>query len=74
MSQLPHTELALAAPSPHAPTLPAPPPLKICACGRHYAADEWDRLPYVGVMRDAVEAVELRNCDGCASTIGIAVQ
>lgn len=44
-----------------------------CACGARYDAHAWKCLPYVGVMDDGVERVELRNCsfDGCLSTIAI---
>jgi hypothetical protein len=41
-----------------------------CGCGRQYSSDEWIALPYVGVMADEVEVVELRNCV-CGSTIGV---
>ena len=59
-----------------APTMPAPPAHlhKVCSCGRVHDAFAWLRLHYVGVMRDdSVGAIELRNCDGCDSTIAVEI-
>ncbi len=50
-----------------APCLP-----KSCGCGRIHDAFAWIALPYVGVMADDVESLELRNC-ACGSTLAIAV-
>lgn len=62
-----------AAVSTTADTLPAPPPVKTCKCGRAYDADEWRRLAYVGPQDDGAGGVlELRNC-ACRSTLGIEV-
>lgn len=52
-----------------APTIPAPPP-KACGCGLEHDYFAWSRLPYLGVMGDAHEAIELRNC-ACGSTLAI---
>ena len=38
-----------------------------CSCGREFTEHAWNLLPYVGVMRDDVERLELRNCP-CGST------
>lgn len=38
-----------------------------CSCKRTFTLAEWEALPYVGVMRDDVERLELRNCL-CGST------
>lgn len=54
-------------------TIPCPPPakpIKVCACGRAYSPAEWCALPFVGIMRDDVETLELRNCT-CGSTLAI---
>ncbi len=61
---------------PAPPTLPAPPPLKTCQCGRDYAADEWARLtpPPGGATWDLGdgEVLSLRNCPPpCMSTLAI---
>lgn len=38
-------------------------PVAYCAiCKIHYTHEEWKKLPYVGVMSDEVESLELRNC------------
>lgn len=64
-------------PPPPAPeTLPAPPPLKICGCGREYAADEWQRLPEppAGGLMDLGDGnvLTLRNCPPpCFSTLAL---
>jgi hypothetical protein len=48
-----------------------PPPIKQCACGAVYTADEWTSLEYVGPMDDGDDGeLELRQCD-CNSTIAI---
>jgi hypothetical protein len=40
-----------------------PEPVAYCAmCKIHYTREEWMKLPYVGLMRDEVESLELRNC------------
>lgn len=64
--------LSTVPPPSRATTLPAP-PLKPCGCGRSYDAFEWSRLPYVGVMGDEVETLELRNCVACNSTLAVVV-
>jgi hypothetical protein len=47
-------------------------PFKKCTfCGVEYTAEAWEKLPYVGEMADAEEAVELRNCPACKTTIGV---
>lgn len=43
--------------------------VKVCGCGREYTEHEWRLLAVVGEMRDEVEAIELRNCAECGSTI-----
>lgn len=43
-----------------------------CSCDRTLTLAEWSKLPYVGVMRDAVEALELRNCP-CGSTRAVEI-
>lgn len=53
-------------------TLPPPPP-KHCACGASYAGTEWLKLPYVGVIDDGVDRLELRTCP-CSSTIAIELE
>jgi hypothetical protein len=78
-SLLASSDLAIAAlPSPPrvpcfaATTLPAPAP-KVCGCcGAEHDAYAWSRLPLVGVMTDAVESIELRNCR-CNSTLAVEV-
>lgn len=47
-----------------------PPPPKQCLCGASYPADAWQKLPYVGIMDDGIDRLELRNCP-CSSTIAI---
>jgi hypothetical protein len=44
--------------------------MKRCGCGCEYTPEQWQALPYVGVMRDDVEALELRNCV-CGSTLAV---
>jgi hypothetical protein len=56
-----------------ATTLPAPPPVAECPCGRCFDALEWAALPFVGVQEcDGVVALELRNCP-CESTRAVEV-
>lgn len=43
------------------------PTIHTCSCGREFTEHAWNLLPYVGVMRDDVERLELRNCP-CGST------
>lgn len=43
----------------------APRLLVLCACG-HWI--DWRAARFVGVMRDDVEALELRDCPRCQST------
>ena len=45
---------------------------KRCGCGLAHDAPSWSALPLAGVMRDDVEAIELRNCP-CGSTLAIQV-
>ena len=54
---------------PPPPTMPAPPD-KACACGRVHDVYDWVRLPFVGIMSDDVDRLELRNCE-CNSTLAI---
>ncbi len=46
------------------------PPVKRCGCGVAYSVEAWAGLPYVGIMADEHERLELRNCR-CGSTIAI---
>ena len=46
------------------------PPIKRCHCGMCFDAESWARLPYVGIMDDGVDRLELRNC-ACSSTLAI---
>ncbi len=71
----PEEQTAPTVPAP-AMTLPAPPPLKTCGCGKYFAADEWERLstpPGGGVMDlGDGEVLSLRNCDApCFSTLAL---
>lgn len=43
---------------------------KVCGCGIAHDHIGWSALPVAGVMRDDVEALELRNCP-CGSTIAV---
>lgn len=56
-----------------ASTLPAPPPIKTCSCGREFASDEWARLPLVGTMPDGEgNYLYLKNCPApCQSTLAL---
>jgi hypothetical protein len=46
---------------------------KRCACGAHYSAERWSRLPLLGSMADGHEQThEWRTCEQCGSTIAIA--
>ena len=51
--------------------------LKVCRCGRAYDADFWSLLPLVGYVGaasgDESQLLELRNCTGCGSTLGLDV-
>jgi hypothetical protein len=50
-----------------------PPPYKSCPyCDHAYSRAEWDALPSIGAMVDAVERVTLKNCHYCPSTMGVA--
>ncbi len=49
-----------------------PPFAKYCGCGLTHDATSWYALPLCGVMRDEVEALELRTCS-CGSTIAVQV-
>lgn len=53
-------------------------PAKTCGCGRVYSYLAWARLPFIGDVRSEDETgryvLELRNCNGCGSTIGIEEQ
>lgn len=54
-----------------ASTIPAPPPVKACKCGRSYDAAEWAALPYVGRMPLTDETdCDIRNC-ACGSSISV---
>jgi len=48
------------------------PAIHTCSCQRTFTSKQWDALPYVGVMRDAVERLELRNCP-CGSTRAVEI-
>ncbi len=61
-----------------APTIPAPPPVKACSCGRSFARDEWERLapPPGGEFMNLGdgEVLSLKNCPApCSSTLSILV-
>jgi hypothetical protein len=48
--------------------------VKSCGCGRHYNREQWSKLEYVGLQSDGDDGhVEMRNCSGCDSTLGIDV-
>ncbi len=55
---------------PPPPTMPAPADKPCSCCAAVHDAFEWSRLPLLGVMRDDVEAAELRNCE-CHSTLAV---
>ena len=57
--------------TPSCPASGADPVPKVCACGISYDAHMWACLAYVGHMTDEVEALELRNCSGCGSTLAV---
>ena len=44
----------------------------VCACGRSFTGPEWIALPYVGLLADDAERIELRNCP-CRSTRGVSL-
>ena len=46
---------------------------KRCSCGYTYTRYDWQRLQLVGVMRDEFEALELRNCSECSSTMAVEI-
>lgn len=48
------------------------PASKQCGCGANHDPFAWSRLPFVGVMADEEETIELRNC-ACGSTLAIEV-
>ena len=45
---------------------------KACGCGLSYDVAAWSALPLVGVQRDEVEALEMRNC-ACGSTLAVSL-
>ncbi len=45
---------------------------KHCGCGRIYTRHDWRKLPYVGVMIDEPNDLELRNCV-CGSTLSMPI-
>lgn len=51
-------------------TRPLGPWPRRCSCGFRWNEIAWQHLPYVGVMVDDVDAIELRNCT-CGSTMGV---
>jgi hypothetical protein len=58
--------------------LPVDAVVKACSCGRAYDADWWSLLPLVGYVGaasgDESQVLELRNCRGCGSTLGLDVK
>ncbi len=58
-----------------AESTPGAPPsgaVKRCVCGRHWSAETWRELPYVGVQEfEDVPRLELRQCDKCGSTLAL---
>lgn len=47
---------------------------KRCACGACYATRaEWAALPAIGVWRDSVADLDLRNC-ACGSTLAVELE
>jgi hypothetical protein len=46
------------------------PVVKVCACGRSYTAEGWQKLKLCGVSKNPVEVLVLRHCP-CGSTIAI---
>jgi hypothetical protein len=48
-------------------------PFKRCSCGASLSEADWRALPFVGVIADEVESIELRNHD-CGSTIAVELQ
>ena len=49
--------------------------VKHCECGKRYSIEQWRKLKFCGAqpldLGDV--ALEMRNCVGCGSTIGITV-
>lgn len=48
--------------------------IKVCACSATYTLTQWLGLFRVGVMRielDGDDAIELRDCSSCLSTIAV---
>jgi hypothetical protein len=45
---------------------------KECGCGRHFTLDHWRLLPLVGLHKDEVESLVMRNCR-CGSTLCVPV-
>ncbi|MDB4946208.1 MAG: hypothetical protein JWP97_5742 [Labilithrix sp.] len=59
------------APTMRPDTLPTPPPVRVCGCGRSHDRDEWQGLRLVGLQEDGEGGeLELRNCQ-CGSTLAI---
>jgi len=48
-------------------------PIKTCACGRSYTAEQWRRLRLVGIQPDEPVDLELRDCE-CGSTLAMPVE
>jgi hypothetical protein len=47
---------------------------KVCGCGAVYSAEQWRQLRERGRYCDDVEALELRDCGECLSTIAVVVE
>jgi len=49
--------------------------VKVCACSAVVSGTEWIRLPLVGIQRfdDGPDALELRACGVCGSSIAVAI-
>lgn len=52
--------------------------IKVCSCGREYAAEQWNEIPSAGIQSGMMDDVrvtcdlELRGC-ACGSTMALPV-